>query len=184
MLTKTSTSMTVPCFSNKERMSSVVQVQGTFWAINLVFENSPSSCSSTFRTGSWVVAEKWRTKLLNLVVFKGKVLVRGENGGRKQVEQTFLMELKLDWVWGLCLREKIEDWWGSRSRAMRRKQTSSVWVWCLDFLEVWKSFFEVNWIRRQTDQSIFLRGKNYLRETIKKRNYLGIGIERGRLRVQ
>ena len=87
MLTKTSTSTTVPCFSNKERMSSVVQVQGTFSAINLVFENS---------YGSWVVAEKWRTKLLNLVAFKGRVLVRGENGGRKQVEETFLMELKLD----------------------------------------------------------------------------------------
>ena len=98
MLTKTSTSTTLPCFSNKERMSSVVKFQGTFWAINLVFENTSSfsCCFFTFSAGSWVMAEKWRMKLLSLLAFKGRVLVRGEDGGRKQVEETFLMELKLE----------------------------------------------------------------------------------------
>lgn len=42
----TSTSSTVPCFSNKARMSSAVDVQGKFSAANLVEENS-SSLDST-----------------------------------------------------------------------------------------------------------------------------------------
>lgn len=107
---ETSTSRTFPCFSKRVRMSSGVLVQGTFWASNLVRENSSSA---TTGLACWACV---------------RVVVIRDRRGKWKEEGSIWM----DWEWGVLRRkEKEVDWvdnWFVEVKQTRRS-SAITWQW-------------------------------------------------------
>lgn len=124
---ETSTSRTFPCFSKRVRMSSGVLVQGTFWASNLVRENS----SSETRGSSVCCSEVEECVGVRLRVCL--VVIRDRRGKWKE-ERLKLM----GWEWGVLRRkEKEVDWeweWGWVDNwfvegKQTRRSSAITWQW-------------------------------------------------------
>lgn len=103
----TSTSRTVPYFSNRDRMSSGVEFQGTFCASNLVRENSsapifgPSLSEGTLATvSSWEAETNWKIDLLVLLA-----LMEMEGWWVREVERERWMSPWIEWD-GFCGHER------------------------------------------------------------------------------
>lgn len=154
---KTSTSTTVPYFSNIVLMSSGVQVHGTFWASNLVSENSsvPGSTSTGLSsiTSSWAVEENWSTKFPSFwglieLMRVWWVCEKERESEKRGPETERLVGLCLERWCGFCRHgrgARVSCW---RSKAIAWSCKQGEWVCApLGYREVWISQF---WQRMET----------------------------------